>query len=425
MMAVDEIEAATASPRQLALLRIRLLEDSGDGLPTLVAALLQESLRSFLVFAKSVVVPIDGKSVAEAAETLDLYRILTIVSNLARQDTTLAEELGRQGVPGQLSSLVLYDIDQLTADVDQDAVIELQDLACEVLSFCTASTRLPFSREELQQRLPLVFEIESLPDETETKKAGSGGKETVLIHQVTARQSAQADVGFGESLAVFRVSYSAGTSTHTRFVCPVMWPSAVVLSQWLVSNPAVIEGRSVMEIGAGCGLVGLVAARIQQGESAGVKVLMSDFNRTVLANLQRNVVLNSVAGQCEVVGLDFYDQTGTSNHWKDMNGHQRDPVDIVLAADMICQADDAFVAANTIHDTLRPGGKAFAVCADASHRFGVDYFLQACERVQLEVEVKDVNDLYSGKLLSKSLQQTSGYVEGMQLKMFFLTKPVQ
>jgi predicted nicotinamide N-methyase len=212
----------------------------------------------------------------------------------------------------------------------------------------------------------------------------------------------------------------------------------------LVTNPSVVLGKRVLEIGAGCGLTGLVAARLQKqyakecdnhGNSDPLlsdghmqqEVILSDFNTTVLQNLQRNIALNNVETGCSVVGLDFYEQSGTASQgWKDMNGVQQQQVDIILAADMICQPADAVGAANTVHDALRPGGRAIVVCADSEHRFGVEIFESECERVGLDITARDVGDMYEGKLYSSGgMEQTAGYVEGMSLTMFFLEKSVQ
>jgi predicted nicotinamide N-methyase len=214
-----------------------------------------------------------------------------------------------------------------------------------------------------------------------------------------------------------------------------MWPSAVVLSQWLVTNPSVVRGHRVLEIGAGCGLTGLVAARLQKEYAKEIdnnsdllhqEVILSDFNTTVLQNLERNAELNNVETGCSVVGLDFYEQSGTASHWKDMNGELREQVDVVLAADMICQPADAVGAANTVHDALRPGGRAVVVCADSEHRFGVEIFESECHRVGLEIKAQDVGDMYDGKLYSSGgMEQTAGFVEGMSLTMFFIEKALQ
>lgn len=208
-----------------------------------------------------------------------------------------------------------------------------------------------------------------------------------------------------------------------------MWPSAVVLSRWLATNASVLQNKSVIELGAGCGLTGILAARLQQlsrePEIPDQLVCLTDFNPVVLENLKRNSILNDVS--CEVAGLDFYQQNGqrVNGAWKDMNGETRQPFDVVLGADIICQPQDAVAAANTFHDILRPGGRAICVCADAAHRFGVDRLESECTRVGLSVKIEDVKQLQNGQLLGRDgLDCTAGYVEGMSLTMFFVDKPV-
>jgi SAM-dependent methyltransferase len=122
--------------------------------------------------------------------------------------------------------------------------------------------------------------------------------------------------------------------------------------------------------------------------------------------------------------LDFYEQTGTSDDWVDGEGRRRDPVDVIIAADIICQADDAIAAANSIHDALKPGGRAYVILGDAKHRFGVDRFQGECQRVGLDISISNVADLYDGKLLDQNMYLTTGYVEGMTLTMFFIHKPI-
>lgn len=158
------------------------------------------------------------------------------------------------------------------------------------------------------------------------------------------------------------------------------------------------------------------------------QLILSDFNRTVLDNLDRNIAVNEVNDYCQTRGLDFFQQSGTSHTgWIDMEGHTQAAVDVVLAADMICQPADAVCAANTLHDALRSGGRAFVVCADAAHRFGVDHFAQECQRAGLDVMARNVADLYPHASLvqGSEMEKTAGFVQGMNLTMFFVEKPNQ
>jgi len=359
--------------------------------------------------------------VSDLIETHALRKVLDIHIKLCQLDSTLAEELGREGSHAVLSRLIRFNLETEVAEVtsssfgsdivqeeDLDTVMELQDLACEIGSLCGGSFPMkssPYTVEELRARLPLCFSVSSVNDreESTTDTAVERATQHILINQVTARQSAQEDVGF------------------------VMWPSAVALSSWVVTNPKVVIGKRVLEIGAGCGLTGLAAAAIAADvDHRETQVILTDFNDTVLQNIDRNIHLNGLTETASTLKLDFRFQTGSNYRggWIDGSGSVQDAVDVVLAADVICKPEDAVAAANTIYDALVPGGIAIVISADAKHRFGVDGFNDECCRVGLDVQISNVADLYNGGLVSsRGLEQTSGYVEGMTLTMFQVRKP--
>jgi predicted nicotinamide N-methyase len=261
-----------------------------------------------------------------------------------------------------------------------------------------------------------------------------------------------------------------------------MWPSAVVLSSWLLANPEILYNKQILELGAGCGLTGLVASRIvseyeqqQQQQKQmqldkkvsmteeekkcdgnggltikndqdmnmkeGKKVKMTDFNSKVLTNLDRNIDLNQLNHVATTSKLDFYCQKGNNypggwiteqkSEFEIECGGEQPPVDLILAADVICKPSDSIAASKTIYDVLKPGGEAIIVSADAKHRFGVDIFERECKSVGLELKVINVTDLCDGKLLPQTessddpcgIRQTSGFVDGMSLTMFRIIKP--
>jgi hypothetical protein len=133
------------------------------------------------------------------------------------------------------------------------------------------------------------------------------------------------------------------------------------------------------------------------------------------------MAVNEVTHLCRTIGLDFYQQTGSSQDgWKSIDGELQPPVDLVLAADMICQPSDAVYAANTICDALASNGKAFVVCADGQHRFGVDCFVSECRRVGLLVQDEHLTD--TEYVQGLDLEKTSGFVSGMNLILFSIQK---
>jgi len=114
-------------------------------------------------------------------------------------DTVLYEEMTQSGYHIPISRILKYDhSNSILNEHDEDAIVEIQDLAAEIAytecGMCTFPVRAisPFTQEELVSRLPLLFRIKS-PKQQEIPAAEVG----LLIHQVTDRQSAQEDVGYG------------------------------------------------------------------------------------------------------------------------------------------------------------------------------------------------------------------------------------
>ena len=408
---------------------------------------------------------------AHCKEIRKLRQILTLHLQISKCDVTLAEEMAKGcGSHRHLSRIIkvdiysvlnsstptqytdmnvnIYNIDtksteKLEYEQAEDSLVEIQDLACE-LAHCNRSSYTypaklsPYTAEELHSRLPLTFDICS----------PKGIRESFMVRQVTERQSAQDDVGF------------------------VMWPSAVALSSWLLDNVELLvanKPKKILEIGSGCGLTGLVAGRIVQkyGRSKhlttpGIEivdeasnmnmppsVILSDFNRKVLTNIDQNIQLNGLEAISKPFHLDFYLQPGDNHEggWRGCelsqlivrqegvdNDHDHDHqagVDLIIAADTICKASDAVAVSKTIYDALVPGGEAIVVSANAKHRFGVEIFEDECKKLGLRVTVANVGDMCNGKLLPMDkdakdpcgIRQTSGFVDGMTLTMFRAVKP--
>ena len=280
------------------------------------------------------------------------------------------------------------------------------------------------SREEVGGPTPLVFHI---PQKKQCDDGSCGGKDkkedsssssllTIKLHQMdeTQEQTQAAD-------------------HNTGFV---MWPSAVMLSRYIAKNPPLalqatdqyglkVGSGDVLELGAGCGLVGLTAATMLQqiqakqtiasmasasaiGEIHGTeneqegrstqttknKVIFTDYNADVLVNLTRNATLNDLEGHTAVAGLDFFDQEQDEDnnlppYWIDMEGNRRPQVSLILATDILCYSNDAELVANTIQAALVEGGHAIIMGPNSNHRFGIEEFPEACRKLGLTIEVTD------------------------------------
>lgn len=68
-----------------------------------------------------------------------------------------------------------------------------------------------------------------------------------------------------------------------------IWPSSLVLADWLRDHASEISGKTCLDLGCGLGLTALVAAR------AGARVLAMDYEPEALRFASRNAALNLVS----------------------------------------------------------------------------------------------------------------------------------
>jgi len=191
--------------------------------------------------------------------------------------------------------------------------------------------------------------------------------------------------------------------TNTGFI---MWPSAVMLAHHLSENPRIWRGDDtpdgdIMELGAGCGLSGLTAAKLMKNDDSenDDKVVFTDYNPAVLENLRRNILLNEFDVDHEVFGLDWFDQQPNDengdaierekNTWVDMDGQIHSQFRLILGADLLVCSNDADLVASTIDCALMEGGHAVILGPSSDKRFGVSNFPEACRSLGLAVTVDE------------------------------------
>ena len=67
------------------------------------------------------------------------------------------------------------------------------------------------------------------------------------------------------------------------------WASGLAMARYLAANPQWVEGKRVLDFGAGSGIAGIAAAR-----AGAVEVVACDFDPLALAACQANAALNQV-----------------------------------------------------------------------------------------------------------------------------------
>jgi len=114
-----------------------------------------------------------------------------------------------------------------------------------------------------------------------------------------------------------------------------LWPAAIALAHEIAARS--VQGARVLELGAGTGLPGIVAATL------GARVVQTDRNAAALAVCRRNAKLNGVV--LEQRAADW-------TEWRDTATY-----DIILGADIL-YADSLHPQLRQIFETnLAPGGQ--------------------------------------------------------------------
>mmetsp|Transcript_26285 Transcript_26285/g.38969 ORF Transcript_26285/g.38969 Transcript_26285/m.38969 type:complete len:358 (-) Transcript_26285:30-1103(-) len=85
-----------------------------------------------------------------------------------------------------------------------------------------------------------------------------------------------------------------------------MWTAGLHMAEFLIKNPEVCAGRSVLELGAGTGCTGVILGKSLLPK----EVVMTDFHKEVLHNLQRNIDENQADASPMVCHkLDWFECT--------------------------------------------------------------------------------------------------------------------
>lgn len=402
-----------------------------------------------------------------------IRRLLKILQNVTIHDKTLSEEIQTSN---GFRECLKYLIQTQTVkekhngeekDYNDDDDVELwkstQKLATSIEASMskleTCDKMVPFSNSELQSRLPLIFGIPQRDERHDDLK--------IMIHLVTSELE---------------------TDTHDTGY--VMWPCSMILARYLTENPSLVldttaatgKGATdgdILELGAGCGLVGLTAAAIIRQYNEEMKrkrkeeekeskkdcidedssfvtnnstVILTDYLPMVRKNMERNLDLNgftndtqvsdnSKDGNVRVASLDFFDQPGNYDsqydacqpNWIDMDGIKQPQVGLILASEVLPYSNDAINVANTIYAALVEGGKAIVVTANESKRFGVEDFPTACRNAGLNITMARTSveglansigeDVTIEDEFLDDLSQTVGYNTGYDFVIFKIDKP--
>ncbi|XXG41233.1 hypothetical protein AAC387_Pa01g1741 [Persea americana] len=87
------------------------------------------------------------------------------------------------------------------------------------------------------------------------------------------------------------------SSTDFDLTGQLVWPGAVLLNDYLSKNVKMLQGLSVIELGSGVGITGILCSRFCH------EVVLTDHNKEVLKILNKNIELHSSSAAPSCDGL--------------------------------------------------------------------------------------------------------------------------
>lgn len=143
-----------------------------------------------------------------------------------------------------------------------------------------------------------------------------------------------------------------------------LWPSAISMGHYLAEHPALIKDKSVLEIGCGLGLSGMVA------HALGGKVILSDYLPAALELAAYNWEKN-FAEEAQLMQLD----------WREVKAEQA--ADVILAADVAYEERAFEPLMNAFRILMKPHSKL--ILTEPNRHIAKD-FLKMLENSGLKVE---------------------------------------
>lgn len=124
-----------------------------------------------------------------------------------------------------------------------------------------------------------------------------------------------------------------------------LWPAAKACGEYLIDNWETVGSSIVLELGAGCGLSGIVASKMPNVMS----VVWTDYDRGSLQLIAENTVLNCSC-QCFVHFLEWGKLIDAET--KDDNGYPHDGFELVIGSDLIYCREVIEPLFRTVAETL-------------------------------------------------------------------------
>ncbi|GAA5915163.1 hypothetical protein JCM8208_002156 [Rhodotorula glutinis] len=183
------------------------------------------------------------------------------------------------------------------------------------------------------------------------------------------------------------------------------WQACIALSNHLIAAPHVLERSSrIIELGAGVGLLSLVAARLWRTAGRRGQVVATDVDEKVLDVLTSNLELNGLDDLARCSKLDWELAADLDAHGDELAQWEREAfdddgqADLILGADIVYDPSLASLLAATLAWLLRPCAEATKpppqalIAGTVRNESTWALFLRECEQRRLRVEPVELEE---------------------------------
>lgn len=247
--------------------------------------------------------------------------------------------------------------------------------------------------------------VSSVPSE-----ATSAQQKAYVTYALSSLASSENESTPSITLLEFRSLVAASGTTGLR-----TWEAALHLGNYLCSETNLVQGQSVLELGAGTGYISTLCAKHLQASH----VLATDGSDDVVASLGTNFYLNGLQDSSLIEGKELkWGQALVGSEHPDWNGGRK--IDLVLGADLTYEGSGIVALLSTFGDLfdLYPNVKII-LAATVRNQKTFKMFLDTCRGSKYLVERINFD-------IAPAQKQTGPfYPDLVPIELYLITKPSQ
>ena len=154
----------------------------------------------------------------------------------------------------------------------------------------------------------------------------------------------------------------------------VVWPSSFALARLIAHCPSLTEGKSVLELGSGLGLVSAAMCKHARPEH----VALSDRDSSVLS---------MAYASCTQLNKSRASVSRCTMDWKDSNTWPNQSYDVLIGSDILYEKSSILPLVNVMKAYLCHGGDKSAIIVDPVNQVNRDAFCYTAQKAGLDVDM--------------------------------------